>query len=272
MSAAVREATQEEISFFLREGYLLKKGLFDEQQIEDIKTVFMEMHRQGPVPGYFHPVAEEDAGGDILKMYPRVMHPHRFNDTAMQYMIHPPVMGVLEQLYGEEPLAVQSMFYYKPPGAKGQALHQDNFYLKVEPGTCVAAWVAVDRADEENGGLFVVPKTQEEAIQCPKEADPAVSFTRDEVIVPEGLKPIPVIMEAGDVLFFNGSIIHGSYRNRSKERFRRAFICHYASVSATKIGEFYQPMYRADGSPVIIEKNTDSGPCGTEFETAAQPH
>ncbi|WP_274366194.1 phytanoyl-CoA dioxygenase family protein [Paenibacillus thermotolerans] len=272
MTAAAHRTSQEEISFFKREGYLLKKGLFEEREIEELKALFMEMHAQGPVPGYFHPVSEEEAGGDILRMYPRVMHPHRFNGTAMRYMIHPPVMDALEGLFGEQPLAAQSMFYFKPPGAKGQALHQDNFYLKVEPGTCIAAWVAVDRADEENGTLFVVPKTQEEAIQCPKEADPEVSFTRDEVTVPEGLKPIPVILEPGDVLFFNGSMIHGSYPNRSNDRFRRAFICHYTGVSATKIGQFYQPMYRADGTPVMIDTNTDSGPCGTEFAAAAQPH
>jgi len=37
--------------------------------------------------------------------------------------------------------------------SRGQAFHQDNFYLRVKPGTCVAAWVAVDDADEENGSI-----------------------------------------------------------------------------------------------------------------------
>ncbi|MEJ7654789.1 MAG: phytanoyl-CoA dioxygenase family protein [Chloroflexia bacterium] len=44
---------------------------------------------------------------------------------------------------------------YSPAGARGQALHQDNFFLKVEPGTCIAAWAALDPADRENGGLEV---------------------------------------------------------------------------------------------------------------------
>jgi phytanoyl-CoA hydroxylase len=264
--------TNEEIECFRKEGFLIKRGLLQPKEIEELKITFMEIHQDGGVPGYYQPATEEEAGGDILKMYPRVMHPHRFNETAMRYMLHPAVMSVLRVLYGEEALAAQSMFYFKPPGARGQALHQDNFYLKVEPGTCIAAWAAVDAADEENGGLYVVPKTQLEAIQCPKEADAAVSFTRDEVDVPEGLAPVPVPMESGDVLFFNGSMIHGSYPNRSADRFRRAFICHYAGESVTRIGEFYQPMYRGNGEQVQVEISTDAGPCGTEIAAPAQPH
>jgi ectoine hydroxylase-related dioxygenase (phytanoyl-CoA dioxygenase family) len=71
-------------------------------------------------------------------------------------------------------------------------------------------------------------------------------------------------MDRGDVLFFNGNLIHGSYRNKTKDRFRRAFICHYANESATKIAGHYKPLYRADGNPAEIESSTDGGPCGIE--------
>lgn len=176
---------------------------------------------------------------DPLKRYPRVMHPHRFNETAKRYMLQQPVRDVLSDLYEEEPLAAQSMFYYKPPGARGQALHQDNFYLKVEPGNCIAAWTANDPADEENGGLLVVPKTSSYDIVCPDLSDSKESFTTHYVKPPKDQKAIPVVMERGDVLFFNGNLIHGSYRNKTKDRFRRSFICHYANSSATHIATHY---------------------------------
>ncbi|HRJ41757.1 MAG: phytanoyl-CoA dioxygenase family protein [Caldilineaceae bacterium] len=54
-------------------------------------------------------------------------------------------------LLGAEPYAVQTMFYFKPAGARGQALHQDQYYLRAQLGTCMAAWMAVDDCDEENG-------------------------------------------------------------------------------------------------------------------------
>lgn len=71
-------------------------------------------------------------------------------------------------------------------------------------------------------------------------------------------------MDPGDVLFFNGNLIHGSYRNKSKDRFRRAFICHYANSSADKISRWYNPLYRADGTTLELEGNPDGGPCGIE--------
>jgi ectoine hydroxylase-related dioxygenase (phytanoyl-CoA dioxygenase family) len=68
-------------------------------------------------------------------------------------------------------LAANCMFYYKPPGSRGQAMHQDNFYLLVEPQTCVAAWTAINDADPENGGMYLVGDTAEEEISCPEEAN-----------------------------------------------------------------------------------------------------
>ncbi|MFD0670641.1 phytanoyl-CoA dioxygenase family protein [Cohnella sp. GCM10027633] len=264
-----RALTEEQIASFETNGYLIVKGLFDESNLQEIDTTFEEISHT-PVPGYFEPVIDGETT-DPLKRYPRVMHPHRYNDVAMKYMLHKPVLDVLADLYGEEALAAQSMFYYKPPGSRGQALHQDNFYLQVDPGNCIAAWTAVDAADEENGGLLVVPKTSDYAIVCPELADSNESFTTHYVKPPKEEKAIPAVMDRGDVLFFNGNLIHGSYRNKSKDRFRRAFICHYANESATHINTHYRPLFRADGTPVDLEESTDGGPCGVSFEVA-YPH
>lgn len=249
---------------FEKNGFLLVKGLFNPDQLQEIKEVFEQISKQ-TIPGYFEPELTE-GGRDPLKRYPRVMHPHRFHETAKKYMLHPPVMDILADLYGEEALAAQSMYYYKPPGSRGQALHQDNFYLRVEPGNCIAAWTAIDATDEENGGLLVVPKTHQHEIVCPETADKKESFTTHYVKPPKEKKPIPIIMDRGDVLFFNGNLIHGSYRNKSKDRFRQSFICHYANSSALSIGEGYRPLYQADGAEIMLQKNPDGGPCGLEFE------
>ncbi|MEF3307682.1 phytanoyl-CoA dioxygenase family protein [Paenibacillus sp. GYB004] len=264
--------TEQQKQQFDQEGYLIVRGLFSETEIEEMKATFSGLHAQGTIPNCFRAVPPEEAGGDMLKVYPRMMHPHRINEAAKSYMLDPRVMDVLSGLFGEEAYAAQSMFYFKPPGARGQALHQDNFYLKVEPGTCIAAWTAVDPSDEENGGIQLVPKTNALGIECPHEADSAVSFSKEEVTVPEGLQAIPARLQAGDVLFFNGSLIHGSYPNTSKDRFRRSFICHYTGISTTKIGKYYNPLYTRDGEALDMTWNEESGPCGSEFPEAQGPH
>jgi len=193
-----------------------------------------------------------------------MMHPHRHHPVAEHYLLHPQIIRVLRTIFGEESLAVQSMLYFKPPSARGQALHQDDYYLKRRPGKCVAVWMALDPADEENGGMMIVPGTQDTPILCPHEADPALSFTRDEVEVSAGLQPLRVRMEPGDVLLFNGSIIHGSLPNRSVHRFRRASIGHYVAASPQSIAGYYNPLLRPDGRALVLPATEWGGPCGQE--------
>ena len=211
--------TDEQIADFRRDGFVIVKGLFEPHEIDEIRDTFMAMNKNGPVEG----LSETKRGGapngydpsDPLAFYPRMMHPHKHPDKpvgpiAMKYMLDRRIERVLTDLMGEAPYAGQSMFYFKPPGARGQDFHQDNYYLKVKPGSCMAAWVAIDRCDAENGGMMCVPETGDYAIQCPEASDARLYFTTEHVAIPEGKTAILPIMEPGDVLFFNGSTIHGS--------------------------------------------------------------
>ncbi len=269
MSVATATLTAEQLRRFHDDGYLVVRGLLAPDEVRELIDTFMAMHASGPIPACrFKPATPEEADGDMLKLYPRMMHPHRVNDVARRYLLDPRLAAILADLFGEEPLAAQSMLYFKPAGARGQALHQDNFYLKVEPGTCIAAWFALDPADRENGGLEVVPGTHAMDLFCPEGADLDVSFTREYVPPPPGLAAVPMDLAPGDILFFNGSLVHGSGPNRSADRFRRSFICHYVGRSAERMSKFYRPILTMAGDEVILDENTGGGPCGTEAEAA----
>jgi len=252
--------TATDIGAFEEDGFTVARGLFSYDEIDRLCARFTALHEAGPVPGHFAPHASDDP----LLAYPRVMHPHEIDDLALCLLLDPRLRDILETLFGEEVLAAQSMFYFKAPGALGQALHQDNFYLRAEPGTCVAAWIACDEIDRDNGGLEVVPGTHRMEVFCPEEADPGVSFAREYVPPPPGLSAVPVDMAPGDVLFFNGSLVHGSQPNRSADRFRRSFIGHYVGHSADRIGSFYRTITMS-GERAPLAESAGAGPCGTEF-------
>ena len=273
--AARTPVTPEQIRQYDENGYVVLRGLFSPEEVETIRETFMAQADAGPVPGLFE-VSKSYTTEDPLSRYPRMMHPHRHPDRpvgplAMRYMLDERIGAALWGLFREEPIAAQSMFYFKPPGARGQAAHQDNFYLRVHPGTCMAAWVAVDDADEENGGLFVVPGSHRLKVFCPERADLSVSFTNDYVPIPEGLEESPLNLKAGDVLFFNGSVIHGSHPNTSHDRYRRAFICHYIPRSSVEVSHWYRPLLRFNGEEALYNDATGGGPCGT-VEAVAGPH
>ncbi|MFJ9705184.1 phytanoyl-CoA dioxygenase family protein [Streptomyces sp. NPDC101234] len=245
---------------FEEDGFTVVRGLFGYDEIDRLCAEFAALHAAGrAVPGHFEP----GPTADPLHRYPRVMQPHEISALARRFLLDARLRVILEGLFGEEVLAAQSMFYFKPPGARGQALHQDNFYLRVEPGTCVAAWIACEAIDRENGGLQVVPGTHRMDLFCPEESDAELSFAREYVAPPKGLAAVPVDMGPGDVLFFNGSLVHGSQPNRSAGRFRRSFIGHYVGRSAVRIGGYYRTLTMS-GDRVPLLESEGGGPCGTE--------
>lgn len=246
------------ISHYRQNGFVNVPGLFSQDEIQRYTDHYMKLNAQGYGEGR-REIADES---DPLKKYPRLMHPHRHDPISMEWMLDRRIVEWLEALLGPKPYATQTMVYYKPPGSRGQALHQDQFYLRVQPGTCMAAWMALDRCDEANGCLQIVPGSGDLPVLCSVEANLNESFVSDTVQLPEGMKPVPVIMEPGDVLFFNGSVIHGSYPNTTTDRFRRAIIGHYVSGEAQKVAQWYNPVWTMDGTELTLQNSQWGGACG----------
>ncbi len=253
-------ASDQEREFYDVNGYVVVKGLFSAEEAEAYRKHFMALRAEGAKPGDM--IAETLEKGDPLTRFPRMIHMHRWDMASLEFLLDARLGECLTAFLGVEPLAVQTMLYFKPAGARGQALHQDNFYLRAKPGTCMAAWMALDRCDEENGCMRVVPGSHGWPILCTTTADTSASFTDVTVPIPEGVDAVPVVMEPGDVLFFNGSLVHGSYPNTSQDRFRRSLVGHYIEDRAECVAEFDQPVLRMDGTAYEISIAEEGGPCG----------
>jgi ectoine hydroxylase-related dioxygenase (phytanoyl-CoA dioxygenase family) len=250
-------------------GYTLVRGLFGADEAERLRDHYMELRHRGAYQNDF--AGHNGTDRDPLRRYPRMAQMHRWDDTSLQWMIDARIDEVIRALLGRSPYAVQTMIYFKPPGSRGQALHQDNFYLKAEPGTCIAAWMALDRVDEANGCLEVVPGSHRWPLLCTEEADTTVSFTDVTVPVPETQAAVPVEMEPGDVLFFHGALVHGSNPNVTEDRFRRALIGHYIEGEAEKVASYYHPALRMDGTELTLEVAEGGGACGEWTDTPDGP-
>jgi phytanoyl-CoA hydroxylase len=254
---------------FERTGYTLVRGLFGTDEVDRLRDHYMEVRQRGPRSHDF--AGHDSTDRDPLKRYPRMAQMHRWDEMSLQWMIDPRIDEIMTTLLGRSPYAVQTMVYFKPPGSRGQALHQDNFYLKADPGTCVAAWMALDRVDEANGCLEVVPGSHRWPILCTEKADTTVSFTDVTVPLPSTGSAVPVEMEPGDVLFFHGALVHGSNPNVTTDRFRRALIGHYIEGEAERVAQYYHPALRMDGTELTLEVAEGGGACGEWTETPDGP-
>jgi phytanoyl-CoA hydroxylase len=242
------------------QGFHLAPGLIPRPEAERLRA---HVHDLGTRPrDLCEPDAYDPGSTDPLRRHPRLMQPHRSDPAALAFLLDQRLRRILVELLGEEPTAVQTMIYFKPAGARGQALHQDQRYLQVSPGTCVAAWLALDPTDRENGCLQVVPGSHRLEVLCPIRSDTSRSFTSETVPVPPGMCVVHVAMDPGDVLFFHGNLIHGSEPNTSTDRFRTVIVGHYATGDAERISDWYPDAVSFDGRPVDLERVASGGPCG----------
>jgi phytanoyl-CoA hydroxylase len=251
------------------QGYFVARRLFSADETVFLRDYFMRLREAGEYPGDV--VGVDPTSADPLKRYPRMIHMHRWDEVALAWLLAPRLAQRLTTLLGGlEPFAVQTMLYFKPPGARGQAVHQDQYYLRVKPGTCIAAWMALEVCDEENGCLEVVPGSQDWPVLCTIPADTSVSFTDVTIPLPDNAELVPIVMQPGDVLFFNGSLVHGSKPNRS-DRFRRSLVGHYVEGDARECSLWYHPALRLDGSPVELVRGPGGGKCGEWVERGGRP-
>ncbi len=261
--------TESMYTSFNKNGYVVARQLFSSQEVAMLREHYMELRSKGSYPGDMAGI--DASSNDPLKRYPRMIHMHHWDKTSLKWLLDSRLNEVLSGLLRREPYAVQTMLYFKPAGARGQALHQDQFFLRAHPGTCMAAWLALDDCNETNGCLQVVPGSHTWPLLCTTQADTKSSFTDVTVPLPEGEEVRPMVMEAGDVLFFVGTLVHGSYPNTTRDRFRRSLIGHYISGEAEQVSKFMKPVLRMDGTEVTLEASQLGGRCGVWVEEDGKP-
>lgn len=257
--------SDDKIAQFRRDGYCVVEGLFRPDEIDAIEAFFEEYKENGEAV-YDEGLRFEEQ--DKTKQQIRAMHPHRFSKRALEWALNKRVTEVLAVLLGKDPLLAQTMYYFKPPGSKGQGMHQDNFYLLTAPATCCAAWTAIDAATVDNGCLYMVPGSHEHDIHCPS-AEPGegwMSYGDSHIKpFPRDAKPVPVEVPRGATAFFGGQMIHGSGPNRTEDRSRRTFIGHYVDDTTEQISQFYHPVLNLQGelvSRIQLPDADTGGPCG----------
>jgi ectoine hydroxylase-related dioxygenase (phytanoyl-CoA dioxygenase family) len=176
---------------------------------------------------------------------------HRRLEIHERFMLHPRVLDVAAALVGPDVLGLQTMLFVKGPGSPGQGYHQDSFHIITWPDTLIGAWIALDRADEENGCVWITRGSQAEPVYPDVDeskghggdlllADiPAIAGSddpdesRNELAGVAARYPgaeVPAVLDPGDVVFFGGHVLHRSHANRSADRSRRAFVSHYCNA------------------------------------------
>jgi phytanoyl-CoA hydroxylase len=230
--ATTTAVTIEQYVHYRQHGFLIVRSVLEEDEVRELLDHVDELVAQQP---------------DLL----RVHMLHRRLAIHERYLLHPRLVDVVAGLVGPDVLALQTMLFVKGPGSPGQGYHQDSFHITTRPDTLIGAWVALDRADTENGCVWITPGSHAEPVYPDVDetaghggdvqlADMfAIAGADDPDESRNGLAPVaaryagrevPAVLEPGDAVFFDGHVLHRSHANRSPTRSRRAFVAHYCNA------------------------------------------
>jgi phytanoyl-CoA hydroxylase len=221
--------TDEQVRSYVDDGYLVVDDLVDEAvRAEIIADTDRFARGEYPVSG------SGDGPADILAIH----FPHWVSPVMRDAVLHPGVTGVVGRIaaahlphWDGAIKCMQSMLFVKPAGLPGQAWHQDERFIPTRDRSLLGAWIALDDATIENGCLWVMPGSHRNGYLWPTQAHgrPEEFDFADEAHGFDDATSVPVEVKAGAVVFFNGYLLHRSFKNRSGGS-RRALVNHYCNA------------------------------------------
>ena len=149
--------TPGQVRRFREDGYLLMGGLFAPEETRALIDNFMRMHAGGPIPGCFEPARPEEAEGDILELYPRMMHPHRVNDLALRYLLDDRLRAYSPTSSTRSRWPRRACCTSSRRGRGARRSTRTTSTSRSSPAPASPPGSPSIAADRENGGLEVVP-------------------------------------------------------------------------------------------------------------------
>ncbi len=224
------------VESYRRDGYAVLPGALSAEEIGELhrETVAIFRGERGEVAG-LEPGVADGSDASVLAHYLCVHFPHKISALYRETLAHPRVVEVLTEIIGPNVKSMQSMSFVKASGKPGQAWHQDEYFIPTRDRSLTAAWIALDDATQDNGCLWAIPGSHRQGVIWPQRQheDPRFDCAGEAFSFPySDDDAVPVEVEAGSVVFFNGYLLHRSLPNRAASGYRRAVANHYMSAES----------------------------------------
>lgn len=229
----------DEVRDYQKNGYVLVRSLFNQHEIELLHRAAKEDKALDD-----HSYGRADGEGGMVRL---ALWNHPGDSIYGMFARCESIVNSCEKLLGGEVYHYHSKMIMKEPRIGGAwTWHQDYGYW-YQNGVLfpllTSAFIAVDRATQENGCLQVIARSHELGrIDHQLTGDQAGADTER---VKEILKVLPLVhveMEPGDTLFFHANLLHRSDQNRS-DHARWSMICCYNAARNNPYKESHHPRY-----------------------------
>jgi ectoine hydroxylase-related dioxygenase (phytanoyl-CoA dioxygenase family) len=254
----------ESIADFDTHGYVVIRDALSPAEVAELRADGAALCRgdHGPIKG-ITPADPAESDEDVMRRYLCIHHPHKLSDVMLGSLSQPTIVDALTRIIGPDVKAMQSMLFMKSEGKPGQAWHQDEFFIPSRDRSLTASWIALDDATVENGCLWILPGSHKRGVIYPdrEHDDERFDCTVELFDFPySDDDAVPVELETGSAVIFNGYLLHRSLPNSGKHGFRRALANHYMSAqSLLPWGEPVKGVHtaKADYRDVVLVAGTD---------------
>ena len=243
-----------DISNFSKDGFILKKNLFSEEEIMKLKNLINSKKEDEARETY------SSTGKLNLTLWD-----HPSDDLFGKFSTNERIVRPMENFLGDEVYHYHSKIIWKKPGDGGFDWHQDYGYwyhnacLYPDMASC---FIMLDRATKENGCLKVLKGSHMVGrIDHVVSADmPEQSADLDRIAELEKRHECVYIeAEPGDALFFHANLLHSSDANNSSDSRRILIVC-FNTKSNNPYKEIAHAIYtplKVSSSDSIMEYKID---------------
>ncbi len=222
--------TEQQISDFQRDGFLLVRGLYTAQEINEIRRWTEEVAGFPEVPGKYMMYFEKNLQNPEQRLLCRVEDFEPYHEGFQRLFRGEKMQGVVSELFDEECVLYKDKINFKMPGGDGFKAHQDvqagwDKYADLH----ITALVSIDATTIENGCLEIVAGYHHSGLIGDKW----------KPLEDSNLEYMPITTAPGDAVFFDSFAPHRSEPNRTEQPRRVLYVTYNRLAEGDHRRQYY---------------------------------
>jgi Phytanoyl-CoA dioxygenase (PhyH) len=243
----VSETEAIRLSKLVRDGYTVFPSGLSDEEIKAARDLARKLWKERP-----HDLLAADNGLNRGRPFPmslfpgdfrerpgcRILDAHSHSQHFLQLTALPILHRMINLILGEQCIATQSLYFSH---GSGQSLHRDPWFVITTPiATLYAAWIALEDITPDSGPLLYVPgshvlpykplNTGDIIFHDPLAEESSKAEHRADLrqrMADGGLKPMPFLAKAGEILIWHGSLVHGGSEIQNQNATRASYVIHF---------------------------------------------
>jgi 2-aminoethylphosphonate dioxygenase len=215
---APRFLSPSDLAHYQRDGFLVCRGLFDENEVAELRRATDEVQGWPELPGMWMVYGEQSLREPGRRLVNRIENFYPHHPGFKRFFDGDKLLGRASDLFGEPAVLFKDKINFKLPGGGGFEPHQDQQAgWSVYAPLFVTALVAIDEATEANGCLELAAGHHTRGLIGHEWAPLTEEDLRGVAFIPHPTAP-------GDAVLFDSFVPHRSGPNLSDEPRRVLYV------------------------------------------------